>query len=80
MEGIHYVKAAAYLGAAFCMGIGTIGPALGQGIVGAKACEGIAKSPEYAQKIQLNMLLAMGLIETGAIYALIIAVVLVFFT
>ena len=39
MDAISSAKAAAFIGAAFVMGIGTIGPALAQGIVGAKACE-----------------------------------------
>ena len=39
MEGIFYVKAAAFFGAALAMGIGSIGPALGQGLIGMKACE-----------------------------------------
>lgn len=74
-----YVKIAAYLGAAFVMGIGTIGPALGQGLIGAKAAENIGKYPESAGKIQTSMFVSMGFVETSAIYAFIIALVLIFF-
>jgi len=73
MEGIFYVKAAAFLGAAIAMGIGSIGPALGQGMIGMKACESIGKYPENAEKIRTAMMIAMGLVETAAIYALLIA-------
>ncbi len=77
MEIESYAKVAAFLGAAFAMGIGTIGPALGQGLVGSKACENIGKYPESAGKIQTAMMIAMGLVETAAIYALIIAILLI---
>ncbi|MCL4361451.1 ATP synthase F0 subunit C [Candidatus Dependentiae bacterium] len=70
---IAYVKIAAYLGAAFVLGIGVLGPALGQGKVGATACENIGKYPESSNKIRGAMFLAMGIIETSAIYALLIS-------
>ena len=72
------VKAAAFLGAAFAMGIGTIGPALGQGLVGMKACENLGKYPESASKIRTTMMIAMGIIESSAIYALLLALSLIF--
>lgn len=78
MEGIFYVKAAAFLGAALTMGLGSIGPALGQGFIGMKACENIGKYPESAGKIRTTMMIAMGMVETAAIYALLIAGALIF--
>jgi F-type H+-transporting ATPase subunit c len=73
MEGVFYAKAAAFLGAALAMGIGTVGPALGQGLIGMKACESIGKYPESSGKIRTTMMIAMGLVETSAIYALMIS-------
>ena len=78
MEGVYYVKAAAFMGAALAMGIGSIGPALGQGFIGMKACESMGKYPESAGKIRTTMMIAMGLVETSAIYALLIAGALIF--
>ncbi len=77
MEIESYAKVAAYLGAAFAMGIGTIGPALGQGLIGMRACESIGKYPENAGKIQTAMMIAMGLVETAAIYALIVSLLII---
>ncbi len=74
------VRVAAFLGAAFAMGIGTIGPALGQGMVGTKACETIGRYPESAGKVRTAMLIAMSLIETSAIYCLLIALLLILLT
>lgn len=77
-NGIFYVKAAAYFGAAMAMAIGSVGPAFGQGMIGAKACENIGKYPESAGQIRTTMMIAMGIVESSAIYALIIAIVLIF--
>lgn len=79
MEEINYAKVAAFLGAAFAMGIGTIGPALGQGLVASKAVENMGKYPEMSNKIRTTMFLALGIIETSAIYAFVIAMVLILF-
>ena len=76
--GMFYVKAAAYIGAAIAMGLGTFGPAIGQGIIGMKACENIGKYPESAGKIRTTMMISMGLVETSAIYAFIISLMLVY--
>ena len=79
MEGVYLAKAAAFLGAAIAMGVGSIGPALGQGFVGTKACENIGKYPESAGKIRMTMMIAMGIIESSAVYALMVASMLIFF-
>lgn len=73
-----YAKVAAYIGAAIVMGIGSIGPALGQGLVAMKACENVGKYPDSAKDIRTLMFLAMGITETAAIYCFIIALLLVF--
>ena len=41
IEGADLVKAAAFLGAGLAMGLGAIGPGVGEGFVGGKACEAI---------------------------------------
>ena len=74
-----YAQAAAFLGAAIAMGIGSMGPALGQGIIGKKACEGVGKYPESYTKIRMTMIIAMALVETAAIYCFIIAIMLIIF-
>jgi len=69
VEGVFYAKAAACFGASICIGIGVLGPALGQGLIGMKACENIGKYPESAGKIRTAMFLSMGLVETGMLWA-----------
>lgn len=80
MEDVaQYAKAAAYIGAAVAIAFGTLGPALGQGMVGSKACESMGKNPEAAGPIRAAMLFTLVMIEASAIYALLIAFALIFF-
>ncbi|MDR0398884.1 ATP synthase F0 subunit C [Candidatus Endomicrobiellum devescovinae] len=53
--------------------IGGLGPALGIGMIGAKAVEAIGRNPEASGKIMVNMLIAMAFAESIAIYSLILA-------
>ncbi len=78
IDGVFYAKAAAYLGAAIAMGVGSLGPALGQGMIGSKACENLGKYPESSGQIRTTMMIAMGIVESSAIYCLIIAFMLAF--
>lgn len=75
---VNWVKVAACVSAGICMGIGAIGPALGQGFIGGKACESIGKKPESAGLITRTMVVALAFVESSAIYALLIALVLLF--
>jgi len=72
-----YAQAAAFIGAAIAMGVGSIGPAIGQGMIGKAACEAAGKNPESASKMRMMMLIAMGVVETSAIYAFVIAIFLI---
>lgn len=72
------IRVAALLGAGLCMGLGAIGPGIGEGIVGGKACEAIARQPQMQGVLTRTMLLADAISETTGIYSLIIALLLIF--
>lgn len=76
--GQAIVSAARYLGAALCMGIGAIGPAMGEGNAVGKALEGMARQPEAAGNLRINMILGCAITETTGIYSLVIALLLMF--
>ena len=78
MDGIIYAKVAALVGAAFVMGVGSIGPSLGQGFIGTAAWKSIGKNPETAGTLRTSMLLGMGMVETTAIYVFIISLALIY--
>ena len=63
----------AVIAKAIAIGVGSIGPALAIGLIGAKAMESIGRNPEAAGKILVPMLLGMAFAEAVAIYALVIA-------
>jgi F-type H+-transporting ATPase subunit c len=58
------------LGVALGLPIAVIGAGLGQGKAAAAALEGVARQPEMAGKIQTMMIIALALIESLVIYAL----------
>jgi F-type H+-transporting ATPase subunit c len=70
---IFFVQAAACLSAAIAVGIGVLGPSLGQGIIGSKACENIGKYPESANKINQAMLTSMAMVESSSLWCVLIA-------
>ncbi|MBN2063146.1 MAG: ATP synthase F0 subunit C [Deltaproteobacteria bacterium] len=78
IEGADLVKAAAFLGAGICMGIGAIGPGVGEGFAGGKACEAIGKRPEEAGLLTRTMLVAQAVSESTGIYSLVVALLLLF--
>lgn len=53
-------------------GLATIGAGIGVGIIGARAVDAIARQPEASGKIQTAMLIAAGMIEGVALFALLI--------
>ena len=72
------VRAARAIGAALCMGIGAIGPGIGEGIAVGRALEGMARQPEMAGTLRTNMILGCAITETTGIYSLVIALLLMF--
>jgi F-type H+-transporting ATPase subunit c len=52
--------------------IAVVGGALGQARIGAAACEGAARNPGAAAKIQTMMILGLALIESLVLFALVI--------
>jgi F-type H+-transporting ATPase subunit c len=59
-------------------GIGMFGAGLGQGLTGQGACMAIGRNPEVASKITSTMIIGAGIAESGAIYALVIAILIIF--
>jgi F-type H+-transporting ATPase subunit c len=72
------VEAAKLVGAALAMGLGAIGPGIGLGLLAAKALEAIGRNPEAQGKVQTTMILAIAVTEAVAIYALVVALMILF--
>ncbi len=78
MDPQALVEAAKYLAAGICMGIGAIGPGVGEGIIGAHALDAMARQPEMANTLLRTMVIADAIAETTGIYSLVVALVLLF--
>ena len=65
------------IGAGIAMGLAALGIGIGQGMLGAKAMEGIARQPEAMSKIRTNMIVAMAIMETIGVLTFVIAIMLV---
>ena len=66
------------LAAAIAIGLGAIGPGVGIGVLGAAAMSAIGRNPSASGVILTNMILAIAFAEAIAIYALIVAFLLLF--
>ena len=77
IEGADLIKAAAYLGAGISMGLGAIGPGVGEGMAAAKACEAIGRNPKEAGLLT-RMLVGQAVSESTGIYSLVVALLLLF--
>lgn len=60
------------------IGLTGLGGALGMGMAIAKAADGISRQPEADGKIRTTLMLGLVFIETVVIYALIVAILVIF--
>ncbi|MFA6755007.1 MAG: ATP synthase F0 subunit C [Bacilli bacterium] len=66
-----------YIGAGLCM-LATAGSAIGEGMLIAKAMEGMSRNPEMYGKLRTGMILGSALDETTSIYSLLVAILCLF--
>jgi ATP synthase F0 subunit c len=72
------VNIAAYTGGGIAMGLGAIGAAIGEGNTAAMANIAIARSPKTSGDIFKNMLVGQAVAESASIFALVVAILLLF--
>ena len=59
-------------------GLGLLGPGLGIGLIGYSALQSVGRNPEASERIMTNMIFVTAFCEAIGIYALIVALILVF--
>lgn len=64
--------------AALAIGLAAAGGALGMGMAISKSAEGISRQPEAEGRIRTSMMLGLVFVETAIIYALIVAILIIF--
>lgn len=67
-----------YFSAAMAIGIGSIGPAIGIGLIVGNAMQALGRNPDAQPAIQTNMILGVAFAEAIAIYALVVAIMIGF--
>jgi F-type H+-transporting ATPase subunit c len=66
------------LAAGLAIGLGALGPGIGIGILAWGALQAIGRNPEASGDIQTNMFIGIAFAEAIAIYALVVALILLF--
>jgi len=76
--GADFIRGMSLLGAGLAMGLGAIGPGVGEGFAAGKACEAIGRNPEEAGLLTRTMLVGQAVSESTGIYSLVVALLLMF--
>lgn len=66
------------LAAGIGMALATVGTGIGQGLAVKSAVEGVSRNPGASGKIMVMMLIGLAMIESLAIYALVICLIILF--
>lgn len=66
------------IAAAVAIGLAAAGGAIGMGVGIAKSVEGISRQPEAEGKIRTTLMLGLVFVETAIIYALVVAILIIF--
>lgn len=78
MTAHDWMALASIITAGITMAIGSLGPALGEGRAVAAALEAISHQPDAANSITRTLFVGLALVESTAIYCLVIALILLF--
>lgn len=73
-----WVKVAAFTGGGLAMGLGAIGAAIGEGYTAAQANEAISRNPKLSGDVFKSMLMGQAIAESASIFALVVAMLLLF--
>lgn len=71
-------KGIAYFGAGLAIGLAALGTGLGMGSAIKGTQEGVARNPSASPRLQTLMFIGLAFIETLALYALLVALILLF--
>ncbi len=72
------INSARLLAAGLAIGLGAIGPGVGIGLLVSGALQSIRRNPEAAGQVQINMFIGIAFTEALTIYALVVALILLF--
>ena len=78
MNSADWIQIVSIIGAVVAVSFGAIGPALSEGRAVAAAMDALARQPDAANTISRTLFVGLAMIETMAIYCLVVALLLLF--
>jgi F-type H+-transporting ATPase subunit c len=78
MDNVSLFGMVSILTAGLTIGIGAIGPALGEGRAVASALESMARQPDESNSITRTLFVGLAMIESTAIYCFVVSMILLF--
>lgn len=78
MTDISLIGMASIISAGLTIGLGSIGPALGEGRAVAQALSAIAQQPDEKATITRTLFVGLAMVESTAIYCLVVTMILLF--
>ena len=78
MDSMTLVAVVSAATAGLTIAIGSIGPAIGEGMALARALGAIAQQPDEANTIARTLFVGLAMVESTAIYCLVVAIILIF--
>ena len=78
MEGATLIAAVSIFTAGLTIGIGSIGPALGEGRALSQALSALAQQPDEANTITRTLFVGLAMVESTAIYCFVVSIILLF--
>jgi F-type H+-transporting ATPase subunit c len=78
MDSMTVIAAVSIFTAGITIGIGSIGPALGEGRAVAQALTAIAQQPDEATTITRTLFVGLAMVESTAIYCFVVSMILIF--
>lgn len=78
MSSVDLIAVASIFTAGITMAIGSIAPAIGEGLALARALGAIAQQPDEANTITRTLFVGLAMVESTGIYCLVISIILIF--
>ena len=78
LDNASLIAAVSIFTAGLTIGLGSIGPALGEGRAVAQALAAIAQQPDEAGTITRTLFVGLAMIESTAIYCFVVTMILLF--
>jgi F-type H+-transporting ATPase subunit c len=78
MDSLALIGMASAISAGLTIGIGAIGPAIGEGRAVAQALSALAQQPDERNTITRTLFVGLAMIESTAIYCFVVSMILLF--